>query len=147
MREESTTQREQAGSANVELVRSIYADWERGDFSRDYWADPGIEFAWVDGPSPGRWSGLRGMSEAMREMLSAWADYRVMARSFREIDERRVLVVLDASGRGKASGLELGGAGWPQRGVNVFEIRGGLVTRIDAYFDRHRAFADLGLEE
>jgi hypothetical protein len=43
-------------SANVELVRSIYAAHERGEWSGK-WADPAIEFVRVDGPELGTWTG------------------------------------------------------------------------------------------
>jgi ketosteroid isomerase-like protein len=130
-------------SANVALVRSIYADWERGDFSSTVWAHPEIEFVFADGPSPGRWKGLAGMAEANRDWLSAWADVRQEVDSYREIDGERVLVLHRFGARGKRSGLDL--QQMRREGAGLFHVRGGEVVRIVHYFDRERALADLGL--
>lgn len=130
-------------SANLDLVRSIYAAWERGDFSSAVWAHPEIEYVMADGPLPGSSTGLAAMAGAMRELLNVWQDYRVEADEYRELDGDRVLVSLHARGRGKTSGLDLERAAGP--GATVFHVHGGSVTKLFVYFDRDRALADLGL--
>jgi ketosteroid isomerase-like protein len=130
-------------STNLELVRSIYRAWERGDFSSNEWAHPDIEFVRADGPSPGRWSELAGIVEATREWLNTWEDARVQVDEYRELDGERVLVLVHHSGRGKRSGLEIAQLG--SQGAQVFHIHGGKVTRFVHYLDRERALADLGL--
>jgi ketosteroid isomerase-like protein len=131
-------------SENLDLVRSIYAAFERGDYSSADWADPQIEYVIADGPSPGTWSGLAGMAEAWREILSAWDDFKQAVEEYRELDPERVLVLVRNSGHGKTSGLELGQIAGS--GAAVFEMRDGIVTRQVVYWDRDRALADLGLE-
>ena len=57
-------------------MRSIYADWEGGDFTATVWAHPEIEFVIARGPAPGSWVGLTAMAEVWSEVLDAWDDYR-----------------------------------------------------------------------
>ena len=130
-------------SANVDLVGSIFAAWERGDFSSAGWAHPEIEFVIADGPLPGSWKGLAEMAKGWREFLNAWEEWREEAEEYRELDGERVLVLVRMSGRGKASGLELGDT--RTKSAKVFHVRGGKVTRFVTYWDRERALADLGL--
>ena len=130
-------------SANLDLVRSIYADWERGDFHSVAWAHPQIEYVIVGGPVSGAWAGLDGMAVGWRGWLDAWTDYRTEVDEYRQLDDVRVLVLTHDSGRGKPSGLDLGEMG-PKAAV-LFHVREGKVTRLVIYFNRDRALADLGL--
>ena len=129
---------------NVETVRSIMAGWARGDFSSAEWAHPEVEFIRADGPAPGRWAGPTGLPEATRELLDAWVDLRTKVEEVRALDSERVLVLIRLSGRARASGVPLDQVA--SRGAQLFELRGGKVTRLVHWFDRARAFADLGLE-
>jgi hypothetical protein len=95
-------------SANLALVRSINADWERGDFSSVEWAHPEIDYEIVDGPTSGRWKGVSAMNAAWREFASAWEDFRVENDAFRELDGEGVFAHGHFSARGKTSRLELG---------------------------------------
>ena len=52
------------GSGNLEFVRSIYAAWERDDYSSTEWAHPDVEFVLADGPDPGSWRGAPGWPRA-----------------------------------------------------------------------------------
>jgi hypothetical protein len=85
------------------------------------------------------------MAEAMRGRLSAWEDFRFTADEYHEIDGERILVFGHDSGRGKASGLDV--AQMRALGAALFHVRRGKVTRLVRYFNRDRAFADLGLKE
>jgi hypothetical protein len=85
------------------------------------------------------------MARVWRDFLAAYDDFSVAVEEYREIDARRVLVLIRFSGRGKASGLEIGSMS--TRNASVYDIEGGLVRRLALYWERERAFADLGLAE
>lgn len=130
-------------SANLDLVRSIYAAWERGDFGSADWAHPEIEFEIKDDLTRSAWRGPAGMAEGFRGWLTSWEDFRLAADEYRELDDERILVLSRFSGHGKTSGMALDEmhAG----GTELFHIRGGKVTRLAIYSDRQQAFADAGL--
>ena len=131
---------------NMNLVRSITVDWEHGDYSSAEWAHREIEYVIADGPSPGTWTGLAGMAQGWRDFLRAWEhEFRCVVEGYRELEGERVLVLQHWGGRGKTSRLEV--TQMTAQAATVFQIRGGKVTRLVIYFDRERAFVDLGLSE
>jgi ketosteroid isomerase-like protein len=130
---------------NVELVRSIYAASERGDFTAAEWAHPDIEYVVADGPDAGSWRGLADMADAARARLSPWEGYRIEADEYRALDDESVLVLIRRSGRGKSSGLDLDNLA--TEGAQLIQVRDGRVVRYVTWLDRKRAFADLGLAD
>jgi len=80
--------------------------------------------------------------DLVRSIYGAWEEFRIEVEEYRELDEERVIVLPQVSGRGKSSGLELGM--WTQAAA-LFHIREGKVTRFVFYWDRERALGELGL--
>ncbi len=132
-------------SSNLDVVKSIYAAWERGDWSSVDWADPDIEFSVVGGLDEGSWKGVAGMANAWTDQLRAWQDLRAVAEEFRELDDGRVLVLMRNEGRGRGSGIDLGEIA--TEAANIFTVRDGRVVSLSIYPDRARALADLGLSD
>ena len=85
-----------------------------------------------------RWRRRGGKVCARLRGCAPWPEYRAL-------DEERVLVLMHFSGRGKTSGLKIEDI--QMKGANLFHLRDGKVTRLVTYWDRERAFADVGLEE
>src|SRR5688572_623752 len=92
---------------NVEIVRRVYAEWEKGNFSPAEAFDPRVRVVWVDPMLAERAEslGLRETTRNMREFLSAYE--RMSGTAERIIDAGDNVVVISAwRGRGKASGVE-----------------------------------------
>src|SRR5271155_1162879 len=109
-------------SANIDLVRSIVAPWERGDFSSAEWAEPEIEFVIPDGPAPGSWKGLAGMAPGYRGYFDVYDTVRINVEQVRELDDGAIVALFRRIGRGKASGIvELPGR--EMEGAVIFHLR------------------------
>lgn len=128
---------------NVDLVRSITAAWERGEYDSAEWAHPDIEFVIEDLPAPSRSKGAAAMRQAWSDFQEAWDEHHVETEECRELDDGRVLVLGRFSARGRASGMDV--EQLRTTGANVFHLRAGKVTRLVIYFDVGHALADLGL--
>jgi hypothetical protein len=133
-------------SENLDLVRSILADWERGDFSRINWADPDIEFRWPEGLDAS-WGGhgRRALADGWRTTMAAFDNLSVTAEEYRELDDERIVVLHRFRARGKMSGLQIDEG--LTKGAVLFAVHQGRVRRLVVYLRRDSALADLGLED
>jgi SnoaL-like domain len=122
--------------ADMDLVRSIYARWQNGDFSSAEWAHPDIEFTAPDGTIT---HGLSAMTDAWREFLRAWSDFAAAPEEF-EQSGADVLVSTRFTGQSAGAGFPL--AEFP--GNALFTIREGLVIRLALIGRREDALAELG---
>jgi hypothetical protein len=101
--------------------------------------DPGM-----DAPpgSPSISYGIDGFVSIFREWLSAWETRVVTPTDFIDVDENRVLVMLDIRARSKTHQVEM-----PVEGANLLRIKEGRVARIELFFERNQALEAAGLRD
>ena len=129
---------------NVEVVRGAVAAWDRGDrqAALAYLDDDVVIDATRRHFNPMTYVGRAGVRQMGSDMDEVWADFRMEVLELIDAGDRVVLVV-HAVGRGKASGVEI-----EMPGAQVMTIRDGRIVRwVIGYADRHQALEAAGLRE
>jgi ketosteroid isomerase-like protein len=124
---------------NEELVRRVVADWNRGDFTTDVYADD-MEFDYS------RWApdlsdpvkGTGNLEKALGP-LPEFSEAHFEVRRTIERDDV-VVAVLRSTLRGRTSGLDM-----TEDVGCVFRVRAGQLTRFALYRDPDEALAAAGL--
>jgi len=128
-------------SSNLELVRSILAPWGRGDFSSVEWAHTEIECVSDEPLIPLNATGVAELGKVWSNWLHAWKGFHIDVDACREVDDERVLALLRYGGRDRLGTQEV----TPTDAATLFHIRDDKVARVVIYWNRDRAFTDLGL--
>jgi ketosteroid isomerase-like protein len=124
---------------NIELLKSIYAAWARGEYRRDDIFDPAIEFV-TDYPEKRSYHGPGGITEGWRSWLSAWNDFTTRADDIVAAGEGRYVVLVHLSGRGKESGVPI-----EADAANLVDVRDGKIVRFQLFMSRDAALEAAGL--
>jgi ketosteroid isomerase-like protein len=126
---------------NVEVVRSIFVAWLRGDMATDR-LDP--EIAMIESSTiPGATSayGIDAVRRYMASFANYWDEIRFEPQEYIDAGEQ-VIVVARLVGRGKASGVDVDRV-W----AYVWTVRGGKALRMEGYANRAEALKAAGLAE
>ena len=127
---------------SVELVRSLYDDFARGDFEAalgkldedvQWGAPPDVP----DQPEPFR--GRQGVIEGFTRFMGAWEQLDAEVEECTAVGDA-VLVVTRWVGRSRGTGIEV-----EQRHGQLFEFRDGRVVRVRQFREPEDARREAGL--
>ena len=131
---------------NVEVVRSLYSEWEKGRFwSVDLYA-PDVEWRWSSAAKAVRggaasYKGLEEIGAAMREWVREWGWWSISAEEFVDAGDRVVVMTtLHArlkDGRGEVH----------EQGADVITLRDGKVVRMEVFDTPEEALEAVGLRD
>jgi ketosteroid isomerase-like protein len=110
---------------NVEIVRSFYDQWARGDFPGPIeLMDPEIEYVNPAGAvEPRTRHGLDAFTKAVEKIFEGWEAWEMEPEQFTPVGDQ-VAVVVGYRARGRGSGVEVEG-----RESALWTLRDGKVVR------------------
>ena len=129
---------------NVEVVRSVYTAWNRGDRETALgFAHPEIV---IDASrrvfNPTTYVGKEGAPRLFADMEEVWEQFHTELDEVLDADDR-VVVIGRLIGKGRASGVEV-----EQPIADVWTVRDGRIVRGELnYTDRREALEAAGLRE
>jgi ketosteroid isomerase-like protein len=142
---------------NVEIVRALFDPFDGVDVTEIDWGSeaireilerthaPDVELRTLEsaiGTGPSRfYSGWDGLVRYLREWFEPFSDYRMDLLDYIDAGNR-VIVPIKARGVGSGSGIRVDMAL-----TLAYELRGGLITRIDQYDTVEDALEAAGLSE
>jgi ketosteroid isomerase-like protein len=126
---------------NIDRLEQIYAEWARGDFTRNDLFATDVEFV-TDFPERVTYHGHDGLRRGWFDFLSAWNDFTVDLERIIPAGDDRYVALVGLSGRGKESGVPIEG-----NGANLIRFRDGKIVYFAVIWDREQALAWGGLNE
>jgi ketosteroid isomerase-like protein len=130
---------------NVEIVRAIYAEWEKGNFrdGAEVWDALAlfIPASTPDSAETGYYIGLEAAAAFLREWVKPWKTFTISAEEIIEA-EANVVVVGRQRGVGRESGLAV-----DMLQFHVWSFRGPKVMRLEVFRERAEALEAVGLSE
>ncbi|MEA2208185.1 MAG: hypothetical protein QOF54_662 [Solirubrobacteraceae bacterium] len=104
-------------------------------------ADPEIEIHDHDTPDQGDYRGHEGLTRWLEEWGAAWAEWSIEPVEFIDAGDS-VVIFIRMRAQGRGSGIEV-----DRPDALVYEIRDGIIRRIDYYNDRSEALKAVGAAE
>jgi ketosteroid isomerase-like protein len=123
----------------AEIVRNALRTWRRTGEPAWELCDEQIEVHDHDIMDAGEYRGRAGVERWLRDWESAWSAFSMEAEEFVIAGENRVVVFvrMRATGRESSASVERADA-------LLYELRDGLIVRLDYYNDRGEALAAAG---
>lgn len=127
--------------SEMRILREIYADWDRGDYSRADYLHPEFELVYGrDFLDEGSFNGLAEAREGWRGWLTQWSSWTARALELQRLGDR-ILVRIEVRGMARSTGLEL-----VATSANVWELRDGLPFRLTLYTHPETPLHEAGID-